>query len=172
MHERYNKEILNLIRSMQNIDYIDPQDIPNIDLYMDQVTTFMDEHLESSKRFDDDKILTKTMINNYVKHKYIKAPVNKKYDKVTVVSLLIIALLKQVYSINDISKLISLDVGHNSAAESYDFFCSLMESAVQAVFSGKAFEPADSEMDPRGILWNACNSMASWLYVRNIYLQP
>ena len=47
MHEKYNKEILDLIRSMQNIDYINPEDIPDIDLYMDQVTTFMDEHLKS-----------------------------------------------------------------------------------------------------------------------------
>ena len=39
--EKYNREILDLIRSMQNIDFITPEDIPNIDLYMDQVTTFM-----------------------------------------------------------------------------------------------------------------------------------
>lgn len=147
-------------------------DFPAVDLYLDQMLSLLNGSIEDIMPGGEGNFLTKTMINNYVKHKYIKAPVNKKYDKVTVVSLLIIALLKQVYSINDISKLISLDVGHNSAAESYDFFCSLMESAVQAVFSGKAFEPADSEMDPRGILWNVCNSMASWLYVRNIYLQP
>ena len=87
MHEKYNKEILNLIRSMQNIDYISPEDIPGIDLYMDQVTTFMDEHLKSSKRFDDDKILTKTMINNYVKHEIMAAPVKKKYTRLHIAEL-------------------------------------------------------------------------------------
>ena len=81
MHEKYNKEILGLIRSMQNIDYISPEDIPGIDLYMDQVTTFMDEHLKSSKRFDDDKILTKTMINNYTKNNLLPPPDKKKYTK-------------------------------------------------------------------------------------------
>ena len=45
-----------------------PDDIPNIDLYMDQVTTFMEKELASSKRHEDDKILTKTMINNYAKN--------------------------------------------------------------------------------------------------------
>ena len=81
MREKYNREILDLIRSIQNIDFIKPDDIPNIDLYMDQVTTFMDEHLASSKRFDDDKILTKTMINNYTKNKLIPPPQKKKYSK-------------------------------------------------------------------------------------------
>ena len=61
MREKYNREILDLIRSIQNIDFIKPDDIPNIDLYMDQVTTFMEKELASSKRHEDDKILTKTM---------------------------------------------------------------------------------------------------------------
>ena len=52
MRKKYNNKILELIRSLQNIDYIKPDEIPNIDLYMDQVTTFMDEHLSSSKRFE------------------------------------------------------------------------------------------------------------------------
>ena len=45
------------------IDYIKPEEIPNIDLYMDQVTTFMEKNLSSTKRYEEDKILTKTMIN-------------------------------------------------------------------------------------------------------------
>ena len=62
------KDVLNsIIESLERIDYIKPRDIPNIDLYMDQVTTFMDEHLKTSKRYPEDKILTKTMINNYAK---------------------------------------------------------------------------------------------------------
>ena len=59
-------DILNsILESLSRIDYIHPEDIPNIDLYMDQVTTFMDTQLSSTKRYEDDKILTKTMINNY-----------------------------------------------------------------------------------------------------------
>ena len=68
MHEKYDRDMIDLLRSIQNIDYIEPDEIPNIDLYMDQITTFMDDHLKSSKRFEDDKILTKTMINNYSKN--------------------------------------------------------------------------------------------------------
>lgn len=56
-----------LQKKLVSIDYIKTEDIPNIGLYMDQVTTFMDEQLEACKRYEDDKILTKTMINNYAK---------------------------------------------------------------------------------------------------------
>lgn len=106
MHEKYNKEILNLIRSMQNIDYIIPEDIPNIDLYMDQVTTFMEEHLKSSKRFDDDKILTKTMINNYTKNNLLPPPVKKKYTKEHMLLLIFIYYFKNFLSISDIKSIL------------------------------------------------------------------
>ena len=65
-----------------------PDDIPNIDLYMDQVTTFMEKELASSKRHEDDKILTKTMINNYAKNNLLPPPVKKKYYQVQLMKLL------------------------------------------------------------------------------------
>ena len=75
-------DILNsILESLSRIDYIHPEDIPNIDLYMDQVTTFMDTQLSSTKRYADDKILTKTMINNYAKNNLLPPPVKKKYSK-------------------------------------------------------------------------------------------
>ena len=106
MHEKYNKEILDLIRSMQNIDYINPEDIPDIDLCMDQVTTFMDEHLKSSKRFDDDKILTKTMINNYTKNNLLPPPDKKKYTKEHMLLLIFIYYFKNFLAINDIKSVL------------------------------------------------------------------
>ena len=66
------QDILNsILESLDRIDYIKPKEIPNIDLYMDQVTTFMEEHLNASKRYPEDKILTKTMINNYAKNRLL-----------------------------------------------------------------------------------------------------
>ena len=58
--------INSILESVGRIDYVHPADIPNIDLYMDQVTTFMEEQLRSTKRYEDDKILTKTMINEHL----------------------------------------------------------------------------------------------------------
>ena len=72
------KEFLSeLLKQLKSIDYIKPEDIPNIDLYMDQVTTFMDEQLAASKRYESDKILTKTMINNYAKNNLLPSPDKK-----------------------------------------------------------------------------------------------
>ena len=55
MDNATEESIMDIIGKLKNIDYINPEDIPNIDLYMDQVTTFMDEHLAACKRLDDDK---------------------------------------------------------------------------------------------------------------------
>lgn len=87
---------------MRKIDYVKPADIPNIDLYMDQVTTFMDRHLESSKRYSEDKLLTKTMINNYTKNSLLPPPEKKKYSKDHMYLLIFIYYLKNILSINDI----------------------------------------------------------------------
>ena len=74
-----NDMLNSILESISRIDYIHPGDIPNIDLYMDQVTTFMDAQLASTKRYKEDKILTKTMINNYAKNNLLPPPVKKEY---------------------------------------------------------------------------------------------
>ena len=107
MQKKYTNEILNLLRSIQNIDYITPDEIPQIDLYMDQVTTFMDEHLRSSKRFEEDKILTKTMINNYTKNNLLPPPVKKKYSSEHMLLLIYIYYLKNFLPINDIQSILN-----------------------------------------------------------------
>lgn len=99
-----SEKLLNDIISKLNI--IDDADIPAIDLYMDQVTTFMDKHLKNNKRFDDDKILTKTMINNYAKNDLLPAPVKKRYSKHHVILLIFIYYFKNILSINDIKTIL------------------------------------------------------------------
>jgi hypothetical protein len=100
------QEILKLLRTLQNTDYVKPTDIPDIDLYMDQVTRFMEDHLKSSKRYKDDKVLTKTMINNYTKNDMLPPPVKKKYSKEHMLLLIYIYYLKNFLSISDIQKII------------------------------------------------------------------
>lgn len=96
-----------LLKRLVKLNYIKPGDVPNIDLYMDQVTTFMDEHLSDVKRHEDDKILTKTMINNYTKNNLLPPPVKKKYSKEHIYVLTFIYYLKNILSINDIQKLLN-----------------------------------------------------------------
>lgn len=97
--------IKGMIDSLKDVKYIMPDDIPNIDLYMDQVTTFMDKHLKSSKRFSEDKLLTKTMINNYTKNELLPPPNKKKYSKEHMFLLIFIYYYKNILSINDIQNI-------------------------------------------------------------------
>ncbi len=102
------KDLLNsILSSISRIDYIRPNDIPNIDLYMDQVTTFMEEQLKRTKRYEDDKILTKTMINNYAKNNLLPPPVKKKYSKEHVLVMIFIYYFKNILSIKDIERLLT-----------------------------------------------------------------
>lgn len=106
MANKYTSEIIELIRNIQNIDYVPPTDIPDIELYMDQITTFMDEHLKSSKRFEEDKILTKTMINNYTKNDLLPPSNKKKYSKEHMILLIFIYYFKNFLSISDIKSIL------------------------------------------------------------------
>ena len=101
------KDMLNsILSSISRIDYVRPDDIPNIDLYMDQVTTFMEKELASSKRHEDDKILTKTMINNYAKNNLLPPPVKKKYSKEHLLIMIFIYYFKNFLSIKDIETML------------------------------------------------------------------
>lgn len=96
-----------IMESMDRIQYIKSADIPSIDLYMDQVTTFMDTKLKNTTRNpEEDKILTKTMINNYAKNDLLPPPVKKKYTKEHMLLLIFIYYYKGVLSINDIQTLL------------------------------------------------------------------
>ncbi len=102
------EDLLNSIKaSLDRIEYIRAEDIPDIELYMDQVTTFMGAHLKNTTRNpESDKILTKTMINNYAKNNLLPPPVKKKYTKDHVLLLIFIYYYKGILSISDIQKLL------------------------------------------------------------------
>lgn len=92
-----------ILDSLDRIDYIRPDDIPDIELYMDQVTTFMDNRLKNAARNPEvDKILTKTMINNYAKNDLLPPSVRKKYSREHMLLLIFIYYFKGILSISDI----------------------------------------------------------------------
>lgn len=99
--------IRDILDWVSGIGYIKPEDIPNIDLYMDQVTTFMEAQLAHSKRYPDDKILTKTMINNYAKNNLLPSPEKKRYSREHLLVLIFIYYFKNILSINDIQTLLN-----------------------------------------------------------------
>lgn len=102
MNNEY-EEWKNLIPDLTQIPV---EDFPDIELYMDQITTFMNTRLESTKRHPEDKILTKTMINNYTKNHLLPPSVRKKYSKEHLFMLIFIYHLKHMLSINDIQTML------------------------------------------------------------------
>ena len=103
---RDNDFIREYLDQMSNIQMINAQEIPNIPLYMDQVLTFINERLEYAKKGEGDKVLTKTMINNYAKNNVLPSPEKKKYSKDHMILLLFIYYFKNLLSIDDIRKLL------------------------------------------------------------------
>ena len=150
-----------ILESVSQIDYIKPDDIPNIDLYMDQVTTFMDSQLKSSKRYPEDKILTKTMINNYAKNHLLPNPDKKKYSKEHILMLIFIYYFKGFLSIGDIQSLLGpltkkffKNENHPNIQDLYQEVAVMEHSQIEALkedlaekyaLSQKTFENASKE---------------------------
>ena len=117
-----------------------PRDkLPEIDLYMDQLTTFIDDKLKACKRTDDERVLTKTMINNYSKDKMLPASINKKYSQVHMMLLVLIYHLKATMTIGDIQQVLKQVGEGGELAAMYDAF-----TAMQTTVAARA-ETAASE---------------------------
>lgn len=99
-----DERLRELLDYLDGLSYVKSSEIPNIPLYMDQVTTFMDEHLKDSRR-PQDKVLTKTMINNYAKNNLLPPPVKKKYSKDHMLMLIFIYYFKNLLSFHDIEEI-------------------------------------------------------------------
>lgn len=132
------EDLLNsIVESFDKMTYIEADEIPNIDLYMDQVTTFMDDRLKPSTRYKaEEKLMTKTMINNYAKNDVIPPPVKKKYTKDHVLILIMIFYFKSILQISDIKELIDPIVdGFYGKTSGFD-----IEEIYREIFSDKSDE--------------------------------
>lgn len=127
--EKDMQQILqSMMKRVDQLTYIRPEEIPSIDLYMDQVLTFMNERLRHTTRNPkEDKILTKTMINNYAKSDLLPPPNKKKYSRDHILLLLFIYYFKGVLSINDTGELLS------NISES--FFSKEGEAALEDIYN-------------------------------------
>ena len=105
-------------------------ELPEIDLYMDQVTTLLNSKFSDFKRDEEDKLLTKTMINNYTKFKLLPPPEKKKYSRDHIVALAMIYFMKNVISINDIGTITAPAIEeffHNEENSLQNLFDSLLK---------------------------------------------
>ncbi|MBR4283256.1 MAG: DUF1836 domain-containing protein [Anaerotignum sp.] len=155
----FNEMVQKIAAQVRSSNIIEVEDIPNIDLYMDQVTTFMDKCLAQYKRYDDDKVLTKTMINNYTKAKIFPAPVKKKYSRTHLMLLIMIYHLKSVLSIKDIGILFQSALKETNKAKQermiesiYRGFVSLQKQTITYLAGAAEGKPDESFYGKESIL--------------------
>ena len=154
------------------------EELPEIDLYVDQVVSFLDKYLSDYLLYDidnenrkDNRIITKTMINNYVKQKIIDAPIQKKYSRSSIAYLFVICILKSVYSIKDIDKLIKSATKDIPSKVAYNKFCESLEIAIHSTLIDKKFIFDKNITDNGYALFNVVQAIASKLYVEKVYLE-
>ena len=116
-------ELSEIIDKVVNKSDLTTKDIPSLDLYMDQIMTLFDDHLQDNKRFVDDKLLTKTMINNYSKAGVIKPVKGKKYTKEQIIGMLLVYNLKNTITIQEIKQVLAPVYANDESLENiYDQF--------------------------------------------------
>lgn len=113
-----DERLTEILERLDHVSHIKLEKIPEISLYMDQVTSFMEEHLRDTKRSPEDKVLTKTMINNYAKNHLLPSPQKKKYSKEHLLLLLFIYYYKNLISISDIEQLLRPITEHHFGKDS------------------------------------------------------
>ena len=145
-------------------------ELPEIDLYLDQVVNYIEKYLGQYNANKEDKIITKTMINNYVKLGIMPAPTKKKYSREHMAYLIVICILKQVYSISDIGKLISLTIQYFELSKAYNRFCANLEVSLKNVFTRKEFPNTEKMTEEQYLLKNVVQSVADKIYVEITFL--
>lgn len=142
---KFNKEeLIEILNDLKLEEEIDLLDIPQLDLYMDQVIQLFENNLSHSKRNKEDKLLTKTMINNYTKDKLLMPVKNKKYTRNHVILMILIYNLKQSLSINDIKVLFNnivsnLQQEENSQIDLVKFYNKFMKVRKEQIISEETF---------------------------------
>lgn len=149
------------------------EELPKIDVYMDQLIGILEEYLAPFEIPGEEKTITATMVNNYVKQKVIEPPKNKKYSKSHIVYLVVIGILKDVLSISDIGNLIKMQIKQYSLSRAYNFFAEELESVLKVTFGTRDFAEANSKKERTNLsklVRSAILSFANNVYVKkNIY---
>lgn len=168
------EDLISFENELKNYKIIKYDEIPDIDLYMDQTLAFLNKRLSILKRNEDEILVTASMINNYVKAGIIPAPVAKKYTKRHLAYIVTVCFLKQVLSMNEIKTVIDFLVETKGERNSYDFFCECVEKSLNnccKVTETVVIKNEESDKDIFSIYY-AANALANKIYAqRCIFLQ-
>ena len=106
------------------------EEIPNVGLYLEQVTKYISEYLDPIQ----EGALTASMISNYVKKHLIDNPVKKQYSRDQIAYLIYIAVAKNVLSLDALINFIDLQKRTYTVQRAYDYFCQQFENLLQFTF--------------------------------------
>ena len=151
---------------LRTYDLPEWDNLPELELYMDQVTGYLNEVFAPLCPPGEEKILTKAMVNNYVKQKVMAPPTKKKYGRAHVAQLLAICALKQVLSIQEVAQLIRIQTQICEVQRAYDYFCGQLEEALKQTVQGKLENSGASE--EQLLVIHATRAYASKVYLQKL----
>ena len=135
----------------------------------------VNEYLKPFHAKDQEKMVTSTMINNYVKHGIVSPPVKKKYTKNHVAYLMVVCILKMVYRMDEISKLIRVQIYKYPIDQAYNYFCAELECCLKCIFAHKKVHHAPSDDEGSlvvDLIRNTVQAVAYTIYVRHELEHP
>lgn len=135
MSNAAEQELKQWARQLSQIHLPRWEQLPDIDLYMDQVVTLIERYLGFLIKNSKDKIITNSMVNNYVKLNLIPAPHKKQYNRVHLAYLIAITILKQVVTIKEVKDGILQQSSINGTKNAYNQFCLQQELEFQRIAS-------------------------------------
>lgn len=142
------------------------ENLPSFDIYMDQVIYFINNGL-APLYFNDDKIITSSMVNNYVKSSIVKPPIKKHYTQYHLAYLIVVCILKRCYSLTEISNLLNIyqNLSKASVGDAYNEFVDLFESYLHEIMEhGKVTQQVEDVTDYQRLMDNVIKSIVYKIY--------
>lgn len=121
----------NILTGLKELKLPRYKDLPDFGIYSEQLVEIVNKALEVM--FDKDNKLTKSMVNNYVKHKIMPSPIKKRYFRNHIVYCIVITVFKNNLSIAEIDGGILHELKKSSIEESYNYFCDKIESVMRLI---------------------------------------
>lgn len=121
----------NILTGLKELKLPRYKDLPDFGIYSEQLVEIVNKALEAM--FDKDNKLTKSMVNNYVKHKIMPSPIKKRYFRNHIVYCIVITVFKNNLSIAEIDGGILYELKKSSIEESYNYFCDKIESVMRLI---------------------------------------
>ena len=133
MERRYSQRMREWARGLEKFALPDWEGLPQLELYMDQIIILLTEYLAPVSRGQEERAITASIINNYVRMKIVPPPVKKKYSRVHIAFLVVICTLKRSLSISSIQRFLPEDRTEESVRAFYNGFVRQYRDAVEAL---------------------------------------